>query len=52
MGKKLNLKQAIKFLNENCGYIDVEDDMDYTNREIISIANSKFKDGDYTGRCP
>ena len=41
---KLNLNQSVEFLNIQCGYIDVENDEDYTNKEIIKIANSKFKE--------
>ena len=42
--KRLNLIESINFLNNRCGYIDVENDEDYTNKEIIKIANNKFKD--------
>ncbi len=42
--KKLNLKESIDFLNDRCGYIDVENDEDYTDEEIIKIANNKLKD--------
>ena len=41
MNKKLNLQQSIDFLNIQCGYIDVENDDDYTPEEIIKIANNK-----------
>lgn len=42
--KQLNLNESINFLNTFCGYIDVENDEDYTNEEIIQIANNKFKE--------
>lgn len=42
--KSLNLKESIDFLNNKCGYIDVENDEDYTDKEIIKIANEKYKD--------
>lgn len=42
--KILNLQESIDFLNIECGYIDVENDDDYTNEEIINIANSKYEE--------
>lgn len=39
---KLSLEQSIEFLNVNCGYIDVENDEDYTEVEIIKLAESKL----------
>ena len=42
--KKLNMAQSIDFLNIECGYIDIENDSDYTNTEIIRIANAKRND--------
>lgn len=40
--KKLNLDESIDYLNVDCGYIDVENDDDYSELEIIEIANSKY----------
>jgi len=50
-GKKLNLQESIKFLNEYCGYIEVENDGDYSDKEIISTANLKYKDYLKEGEC-
>jgi len=47
MGTILNLKDSIDFLNTECGYIDVENDEDYTKKEIIDIANKKFNEGKF-----
>ena len=41
---KLNLQESTDFLNIQCGYIDVENDDDYTDKEIIEIANAKYGD--------
>ncbi len=41
---KLNLQESIDFLNTKCGYIEVEKDDDYTDKEIIEIANDKYGD--------
>ena len=39
--RRMNLRESINYLNDECGYIDVENDADYTEKEIIEIANSK-----------
>jgi len=40
----MNLLQATRYLNEYCGYIDVEHDDDYTPEETIKIAEGHLAD--------
>lgn len=42
--KILDYKESVNFLNEIHGYIEVENDEDYSEKEIIELANSKILD--------
>ena len=40
----MNLKKAIEVLDRYFDYIDVENDEDYTDEEIIELADNKLAD--------